>query len=69
VVGVVWGAYVQREPAAFGRQVAALTDLYLAGSIRPKISARFPLERAGEAIRLIGERRALGKIVVTIGGD
>ncbi len=68
VVGVLWGAWIAREPAAYQAQLAALTALYEAGRIRPRISARFPLEQAADAIRTVGERRALGKVVVTVGG-
>ena len=40
--------------------------LYAEGKIRPRVSRTFPLERAGEAIKALGDRQALGKIVVTI---
>jgi len=36
------------------------------GKIAPKVSATFPLERAGEAITAIAERRVIGKLVVTL---
>jgi hypothetical protein len=31
------------------------------------VSHRLPLERSAEAIRLLTDRKALGKVVVTIG--
>jgi len=68
VLGVLWGAWIAHEPAAYQAQLAALTALFEAGRIRPRISARFPLEQAADAIRTVGERRALGKVVVTVGG-
>jgi NADPH:quinone reductase-like Zn-dependent oxidoreductase len=34
--------------------------------ISPKVSATYPLERAGEAIRAIAERRVVGKLVITL---
>jgi len=34
--------------------------------ISPRISATYPLERAGEAIRAIAERRVVGKLVVRL---
>jgi NADPH2:quinone reductase len=43
-----------------------LIALYSDGSIRPRISARFPLERGGEAIAALASRQAMGKIVVTV---
>jgi len=66
IVGVFWGAAVMRDPAAHAANMADLFRLWGEGRIRPRISATFPLERAGEAIRALGERSAMGKIVVTI---
>jgi NADPH:quinone reductase len=67
IVGVFWGAWMQRAPEAFRRSLAELFALYAAGRIRPRISQRFPLERGGEAIAALGQREALGKLIVTIG--
>lgn len=67
VTGVFWGGWTAREPAAAARNVADLLRLYGEGRIKPLISARYPLERAGEAIAALGERRAVGKVVVTVG--
>jgi NADPH2:quinone reductase len=36
-----------------------------AGDLRPHVSGRFPLERAGEALRLLIDRKAVGKVVIT----
>jgi len=36
--------------------------------IAPKISATYPLERAGEAIAAIAARTVIGKLVVTLDG-
>ena len=66
IVGVFWGAAVARDPAGHKRNVGELMDLYAAGKIRPHVSERFPLERAGEAIAHLAARKALGKVVVTI---
>lgn len=66
IVGVFWGAAVARDPAGHQRNVRELMDLYAAGKIKPHVSARYPLERAGEAITHLAERRAVGKVVVTV---
>jgi NADPH:quinone reductase-like Zn-dependent oxidoreductase len=66
VCGVFWGAFTTREPAANAVHVATLFGLLQAGKIRPKVSATFPLARGGEAIALLGERKAIGKVVVTM---
>ncbi len=66
VCGVFWGAWVAREPAANAAHIATLFELLKAGKINPKVSATFPLERGGEAITMLAERKAIGKVVVTM---
>jgi NADPH2:quinone reductase len=41
--------------------------LYQEGAIKPTVSATFPLEKAGDAIAWLAERKAMGKVVVTMG--
>lgn len=67
IVGVAYGASAIVDPAGNRALFARLFDWYRAGAIRPHIGARFPLERGGDAIRTVGERRALGKVVVDLG--
>ena len=38
----------------------------LAGELNPLMGSPYPLERAGEAIKELGERRALGKVTLQI---
>ena len=64
VLGVIYGAHVQREPEEARRELDELFELYARGAILPRISARYPLERGGQAIAELGARRALGKLVV-----
>ena len=66
VCGVFWGAFAARDPKANAAHVETLFRLWRQGMISPKVSATYPLERAGEAIRAIAERRVIGKLVVTI---
>jgi NADPH:quinone reductase-like Zn-dependent oxidoreductase len=66
VCGVFWGAYTMREPEKNRANIAELFELYSAGKIRPRVSETFPLERGGEAIAKLGNREAVGKLVVTI---
>ena len=66
VCGVFWGAWVAREPAANAKHIATLFDLLKAGKINPRVSARFPLARGGEAIQMLADRKAIGKVVVTM---
>jgi len=68
VVGVFWGAFVAREPARHRANVEELATWWKEGRIRPHVSSTYPLERAGEALREIADRKAMGKVVVRIGG-
>jgi NADPH2:quinone reductase len=69
VVGVFWGSFTQRQPEATAASIAALVDMWKAGRISPHVSATFPLERAGEAIRHLADRKAEGRVVVTVGSS
>jgi NADPH2:quinone reductase len=62
VVGAGWGAYVLSKPDVF-REVG---EAVLALGVNPIVGARFPLERAGEALTLLEQRGALGKVVLEL---
>ena len=64
VVGVQWGAWVMREAAGQAREMAAIIKLWEQGAIVPQIHDRFPLDRVGEALTAMAERRVQGKVVV-----
>lgn len=64
IVGVFWGAAVARDPKGNAQNVKELMDLYVAGKIRPHVSERFPLEKAGDAVAHLASRKAMGKVVV-----
>ena len=66
VCGVFWGAFAARDPEANAAHVEQLFRWWDEGKIAPKISATYPLERAGEAIAALRDRRAVGKLVVTL---
>jgi NADPH2:quinone reductase len=66
VIGVFWGAAVMRDPAGHAANVADLMRFWTEGKIKPRISRTFPLERAADAIAALGDRSAMGKIVVTV---
>jgi NADPH:quinone reductase len=66
VCGVFWGAFAARDPKANAAHVEQLFSWWAEGRIAPKISATYPLERAGEAITALRDRKAIGKLVVTL---
>lgn len=64
--GVFWGAAVARDPKANQQNLAEMFALYQEGKIKPHVSASFPLEKGGDAIQYLMDRKALGKVVVTV---
>jgi NADPH:quinone reductase-like Zn-dependent oxidoreductase len=66
VCGVFWGAFAARDPQRNSAHVEQLFRWWAEGKIAPKISATYPLDRAGEAIAALRDRRAIGKLVVTL---
>lgn len=66
VSGVFWGEFVRRSPERNRDHVAELFRLWQKGAIDPRASTIFPLARAAEAIGLLEQRKAIGKLVVTM---
>jgi NADPH2:quinone reductase len=64
IVGVFWGAFVARNPRQGLAELGEIARWIAEGRLTPHISARIPLSRAGEAIRLLLDRKAQGKVVV-----
>jgi NADPH:quinone reductase len=66
ILGVLWGGAIERAPHMLAAQLAEIVRLSEHGAIKPLVSECFPLERAGDAIAHLANRRALGKVVVNI---
>jgi NADPH2:quinone reductase len=64
IVGVFYGAMTARDPELARAITDELIDLVASGALRPHVSERFPLERAGQALRSLMDRSALGKVVI-----
>ena len=47
----------------------ALAAMISSGHVRPIVGARFPLEDAAEALKLIDGRGATGKVVLDVSGS
>jgi NADPH2:quinone reductase len=66
VIGAGWGAYVLAKPHVtqeIGHEIDHLIDRNF---VRPIVGARFPLERAADALNLIDGRGATGKVVLDV---
>jgi NADPH2:quinone reductase len=66
VIGAGWGNYVIRKPELNQEIGAEIERLIDEGFVRPVIGARFPLERAADALELIDGRGATGKVVLDV---
>ena len=66
VVGVFWGSFNQKEPAASQQNMRELISWYEQGKLDPCISRTYALEDAAAAMKALAERKATGKLVVTI---
>lgn len=66
IVGVFWGAFTMRDPKRHAEHVAELLRWYTEGKIRPRVTARFPLEKAAEALKLVEGRQVQGKAVLMV---
>ena len=67
VLGVFWGDFVRRSPQHHQQNLKEMMELYAHGKIRPYVSESFPLDKARDAIDWLSERKAMGKVVVTMG--
>ena len=66
VVGAGWGAYVMSKPELNIEIGAQIDRLVESGHVRPVVGARYPLERASDALELIDGRGATGKVVLDV---
>jgi NADPH:quinone reductase len=64
VLGVRAGEAVRKNPALGVTRIKALTEWAEAGKVRPNISHRLPLEDYATAMRLLVERKAIGRVAL-----
>ena len=64
IVGVFWGDFADRSPEKNRANFDQVLDWTAEGIISPRISARFPLESAVEALSTIADRSVIGKVVL-----
>jgi len=64
VLGVRAGEAVRRNPAAGEVRIKALLEWAEAGKIRPHISHRLSLENYAQAMRLLIDRKAIGRVAL-----
>jgi NADPH2:quinone reductase len=66
VLGVRAGEAVRRNPASGEARLKALLGWAEAGKIRPHVSHRLPLEDYAQAMRLLVDRKAIGRVALVM---
>jgi NADPH:quinone reductase len=67
VLGVRAGEAVRKNPALGEVRLRALLEWAEQGKIRPNVSHRLPLEDYAKAMRLLVERKAIGRVALVMG--
>lgn len=67
VVGVAYRQFSRDEPGVNRQNMEALFGMWRQGQLRPYVSERFGLADGADALRVLQDRRAHGKVVVTMG--
>ena len=67
VVGVFWGDFVRREPAASQAALQQLAGWYAAGQIKPVIDQTLPMSELKAAYARMGSRQVMGKLLLVNG--
>lgn len=66
LIGLRAGEANRRDPILAQSTAKALQKLAESGVMQPHISHHFPLEEAGSALKVLEERRAIGRVVLNI---
>lgn len=64
VVGVFWGAWVAREPAAQRAGLSDLAQWCAEGKLSSHVHAVYPLEQTAQALKDIAGRKVMGKAIL-----
>ena len=64
IVGVFWGDFAKREPAANGAMMRELAGWYAQGRIKPVIDQTMPMAELKAAFAHMGSRGVMGKLVL-----
>lgn len=66
LVGVFWGRFTGEEPEVNLKNIEELWELFAAGKIKPVVTDCFPVEQYEDAFNCMIERRARGKVILTM---
>lgn len=66
VIGFWWGGYLKFAPLLLRDSLTDLMSMYAKGQLSPHISHSLPFEDLDHGLSLLRDRKATGKIVITI---
>jgi len=66
IVGVFWGRFIAEEPAVHLQNIKELWSLFAEGRLKPAINDVFPIEAYEDAYAVMMERKARGKVILTV---
>ena len=66
ILGVYWGEFVKREPQAHLENMAQIFDWTAKGLLSAHVHAVLPLRGHRQALNMLKDRKAQGKIVLAI---
>lgn len=64
IMGVLWGVFARKQPAVHAANMQRLFSWYREGQLDPHVDMRVPLERGGEGLRHLMDRKAKGKVII-----
>jgi NADPH2:quinone reductase len=67
VVGVYWGGWIMREPEVQAANMKEMAALITKGKLSPRVTQEYGLDDFSKAFSAITGRRAMGKVVLTMG--
>jgi NADPH2:quinone reductase len=66
ILGVFWGSWIAREPAAHRANSTELARWCAEGRLSAHVHAVYPLAQAAEALQAITDRKVMGKVVLRL---
>ncbi|WP_433859119.1 NADPH:quinone oxidoreductase family protein [Streptomyces kronopolitis] len=69
ILGLHWGLYQAKDPAAVDACHEELTKLAAQGTVKPLIGGRVPLAAAADAVQRVADGTSVGRLVVLPGAE
>ena len=68
IIGVFWGSWIKRFPGEGAANFEELADMLSSGRLELLVTEVYPLADYLDAFRAIAERRARGKVILSMPG-